>query len=78
MLDNWDHLANGKQFNDEKYQKQFKDFDEDGSGSIEKDEMADFLAEILKTEESEKPEESVADSKMTGAGPKLRKASMYI
>lgn len=35
LLDNWEHLAEGQEFDEALFTKAFKDFDEDGSGAIE-------------------------------------------
>ena len=47
LLDNWDHLGNGKPFDSEGYERAFKDFDDDGSGTIDKEEMVEFLDAFL-------------------------------
>ena len=46
-MDYWPQLGNGREFDEPYFAKKFKDFDDDGSGAIEKDEMAEFLDVFL-------------------------------
>ena len=39
-------MSDGEEFVDEDFEALFKEFDKDGSGTIEKDEMADFIKKV--------------------------------
>ncbi len=39
-------MSGGEEFSDEDFEACFKEFDKDGSGTIEKDEMAIFIKKV--------------------------------